>query len=93
MAQAEMQRCPLCGYPGLDRPAYDEYGCSSFDICACCGVQFGYDDSRTPHLELRRRWLARGAPWHYARDPPPAGWSPIEQLKEAGLPVPPEVEP
>ena len=31
--------CPVCGYKGLDEPAYDEnYLEDSYDICSCCGV-------------------------------------------------------
>jgi hypothetical protein len=38
--------CPICGYDRLDEPPYDENGNSSFDICPCCGIEFGYEDSR-----------------------------------------------
>jgi hypothetical protein len=76
----EHHRCPVCCYPDLDEPAYDELGCASFEICPCCGTEFGYDDSGASHEELRRRWLARGAPWFSRSRLPPPGWSAVEQL-------------
>jgi hypothetical protein len=31
----------VCGYDGLDEPAFDDVGAPSYDICDCCGTQFG----------------------------------------------------
>jgi hypothetical protein len=81
----EMYRCLVCGYPDLDEPPYDEFGCSSFAICPCCGTEFGYDDAATSHEELRRRWVADGARWFSRATPPPPHWSAAEQLEQAGL--------
>lgn len=36
--------CLACGYKGLKEPPYDEMRNSSFEICSCCGFQFGLDD-------------------------------------------------
>ncbi|MEK1832429.1 hypothetical protein AAAC51_36520 [Priestia megaterium] len=36
--------CPVCGYKNLEEAAYDESGLASFEICICCGFQFGDDD-------------------------------------------------
>ena len=46
--------CPVCGWKGLDKPAYDEEGVPSHDICACCHREFGYDDA--PLEETRKKW-------------------------------------
>jgi hypothetical protein len=46
--------CPVCAYPDLGGPAYDDTGCPTFEICPCCGVEFGYNDILTPHAELRK---------------------------------------
>lgn len=32
--------CPVCDYPDLD-----EEPLFSWEICACCGTEFGYDDA------------------------------------------------
>ncbi len=80
--------CPVCGFPELTEPAYDKYGCSSFNICPCCGVEFGYQDATSSkadlpkrHAALRTTWIAGGMVWHSASDRPPKDWNPKEQLR------------
>lgn len=77
--------CPVCGYFGLDEPAYDKNGLWSFEICICCGVQYGYTDCNTSHAELRARWIANGMKWHSRVFAPPENWDPVEQLRRAGF--------
>lgn len=72
--------CPVCGFGRLSEPPYDQYGCASFDICPCCGTEFGYDDSKVAHEKLRKSWLADGAPWKSRTTEPPVNWNAIEQL-------------
>jgi len=78
-------RCPVCGYPELDTPPYNEQGSASFYICPCCGIEFGYDDAKTSYEELRQRWLERGAPWFSRTTAPPPDWSATDQLVRANL--------
>jgi hypothetical protein len=77
--------CPVCGNPDLHEPAYNDHKEASFEICPCCGVEFGYDDSGAPHRELRMRWIEGGMKWWSASRKPPDLWSPTDQLKAAGL--------
>jgi hypothetical protein len=79
-------RCPVCGYSDLDEPPYDKYGCASFDICPCCGTEFGYHDATRSHAQLRQDWVTRGAPW-FSTMPPPPDWSALEQLTAAGFAI------
>jgi len=58
-----MNKCPVRGYDGLEEPAFDDDGVPSFDICDCCGTQFGYHDAKTPRAVLRERWVADGMAW------------------------------
>ena len=56
--------CPVCGYDGLDEPAFDERGIGSDDICLCCGFQpgldgFPYEDRERLVVEWRGRRVAR----------------------------------
>jgi hypothetical protein len=37
--------CNICGYPNLRLPPRDETGASHFNICPCCGCEFGYEDA------------------------------------------------
>lgn len=77
--------CPVCGYDGLDEPPYDSTGSASFDICPCCGTEFGYDDSVKTHAEIRDRWLNNGGHWWSTTIPALANWNPYDQIKKAGL--------
>jgi hypothetical protein len=83
--------CPVCGYPDLEEPAYDSYDCSSFEICECCGTEFGLHDKHATiskedmHLHLRQQWAEAGFPWTGSVDDPPPNWDPREQLRKAGL--------
>lgn len=74
---------PACGFDRL----YDEpwRGDSASDeICPCCGIQFGYDDSgrRTDefYADWRTTWVANGSPWFSKSRSAPDGWSAAEQL-------------
>lgn len=70
--------CPICGFDGLDEPAYDGRQ-PSFEICPSCGNQFGYDDAVASHASLRQKWISKGARW-WSREAPPEGWEPQVQL-------------
>jgi hypothetical protein len=72
-----MNRCPVCFYPDMPYPAAD------YDICPCCGTEFGNDDALYTPDELRRRWVASGHLWFYGD--PPQNWNPIQQLLDAGF--------
>lgn len=98
--------CPVCGYteltrrpyakmkvvaPGGAEPPYSTFlGEPSFEVCPCCGFEFGSDDEPgTGHAglsfaEYRARWMADGAQWS---DPSrkPADWDVHQQLKAARL--------
>lgn len=79
--------CPICGYGGLERPAYDEHGYGSQETCPCCGIDFGYEDwvdnkKDLPERweNLRKRWKDAGAKWLIPKMKP-KGWKSQEQLK------------
>lgn len=58
--------CPICGYPDLDEPAYNLLtGDPSFDICPCCGYEYGYGDPTTSASKeiFLRNWIRLGTPW------------------------------
>lgn len=84
-------RCPVCGCLGLEEPRYDSYGYGSYEICDCCGFEFGYDDSHmlgdlpSKFRNYRERWLARGAPWFSMVSKRPKEWSLRLQLETIGV--------
>jgi tetratricopeptide (TPR) repeat protein len=75
--------CPICGFPGLYQPPFNAAGDGSFEICPCCGLQFGYTCLARSPWSLRQEWLRRGGPWRHP--PAPPDWDPIAQLRRAGL--------
>ena len=77
-------KCPVCGFNELKEPAYDKFGCSSFNICPCCGTEFGYHDSKISHKVLREKWVIACTPFHFEKEKP-KNWDPKKQLENAGL--------
>ena len=49
--------CTVCGYPDMTAPPRD------YEICPCCGTEFGLDDFDRTLEQLRKDWIAKGAPW------------------------------
>lgn len=76
--------CPVCGYPDLTEPPFVG-GEASFEICPCCGVEFGYQDTGRTHAQLRKQWIDSGMPWHSRAQGPSTSWDPKEQLRLAEL--------
>ena len=70
--------CTVCGYDQLRRPP------KNYHICPCCGTEFGNDDFDVSHEMLRSEWVARGMGWFSRRNPAPANWSPVAQLRNIG---------
>lgn len=62
----------------------DEDDDPSYEICLCCGFQFGYDDCDQGYtfIEYRKEWLEKGAIWF--RSEKTARWSLEKQLRNIG---------
>lgn len=78
--------CHVCGYPDLDEPPRSgNEKIPSFDICDCCGIQFGYEDSNESNvIEYRKKWIESGGEW-FNKQKRPKEWSMIEQLKNINV--------
>lgn len=78
--------CRVCGLVQEDPPWGESGTDPSHDICACCGIEFGYEDA-TPvgAHRARARWRSAGYRW-WSPEQRPQGWGPEEQLRR----VPPE---
>ena len=74
--------CPVCGFPGLTEPPYNADGGGSYEICPCCGFEFGFDDQSegVTHEDFRATWVAAGAEW-FDHEQKPAGWDLEAQLR------------
>lgn len=75
--------CRVCGLL-QDEPIWGDDGeCPTFNICACCGCEFGTEDSSSGGVTRHRAsWVATGVAWF---DPSrtPADWSRDEQLEHS----------
>jgi len=78
-----MPTCPVCGYLELKEPPRGASGGGSYEICPCCGFQFGVDDDdrELTYDEARKRWVAAGMPWFSKSRMAPPKWSAENQLK------------
>lgn len=73
---------PVCGYDELTEQPYDAAKNSSYEICSCCGYEFGFDDF-SEHInfeDYRRQWIAEGAQW-FSPDRKRLHWDLKKQLK------------
>lgn len=79
MDDQERDHCRVCGLK-QHTPPWSKDGQPSFDICVCCGTEFGCDDVKAIDIHHRRKaWIASGTVW---RDPScrPKDWSLMQQL-------------
>lgn len=74
--------CRVCGYKE-DYPPWGEDGFSpTFNICSCCGVEFGYEDASLVGIRRHReKWIRDGASWFDPKSKP-LNWSLEDQLKD-----------
>lgn len=86
--EKNLQFCRVCGLflgkdvKGNEYFPWGENGNSpSFDICICCGVEFGYGDCFLEDIRaFREEWMKKGSPWR-SPEYKPENWSLEEQLK------------
>ena len=77
--------CRVCGKIQNDLPWGEDGHCPTYDICDCCGVEFGYQDCiLTAIRSYREKWISQGACWKYLEEKP-FNWSLEEQLKNIPL--------
>ena len=70
-------------------PYCHRYGAASYDVCSCCGFEYGFDDDPGASLgdsfqEYRRNWIAEGAVWFTPKRRPP-DWDLQKQLQGIGI--------
>jgi len=72
--------CRVCGMD-YDTPTWHSENDASFDICNCCGVEFGVQDSTLESVrEYRENWIRDGATW-FSPKLKPENWNLEKQLK------------
>ena len=81
-----LTQCKVCGY---EYNSYYPWGLDgmtpTYDICICCGIEFGYEDcSEKSVLIARKKWENSGFPWS-SHTQPPLNWNPLKQLQSVVL--------
>ena len=78
--------CPVCGF-GLLNESYKttQELRWSYDICPCCGCEFGYDDNE----EYYKNWIKNGCEC-FNKKIKPDGWKLESQKQYQIRPWPPE---
>jgi len=81
MPNDEYKKCRVCGLAYENFFPWGEDGqTASFEICDCCGTQFGYEDCKPETIKTRRsQWIHEGAKWS-SRENKPRGWNLDEAL-------------
>lgn len=74
---------------GLDPPYSKYFGDASYDVCPCCGFEFGNDDEPgtgkpTTFEEYLHDWIGAGCEW-FLPEKRPENWDLGRQLDRAGI--------
>lgn len=73
--------CRVCGLIQEEPPWGDDGKTPNYEICPCCGVEFGYEDSnRNSVMSYRKSWTELGQQWANPNDKPES-WCVEEQLE------------
>lgn len=75
--------CFVCGLVQISPPWGRDGSSPSFEICACCGSEFGYEDATDAGVfRARAKWTESGYAW-VEKDAKPNEWSVELQLRNA----------
>jgi hypothetical protein len=89
MVKHDKNKCRVCGLDNYPDFPWGENGLEPSNIiCACCGVEFGYEDAggSVSHLaKVRRHWVeVKNCSWFLPKERP-VQWDMPQQLR--GIPV------
>nr|WP_314499692.1 hypothetical protein [uncultured Chryseobacterium sp.] len=77
--------CRVCGLYIDDAPWGENGDCPTYEICPCCGVEFGYEDYTIESTKMyREKWLEKGAKW-FDKSEKPEVWDRIKQFENIPL--------
>ena len=88
MTQNPTHICPVCGFDGLAKAAYDKRGFGSLEVCPSCAFQFNVSDTQYgwSFRDWRARWISDGMQWSSLNLKRPRGWNAQNQLGRLRLP-------
>jgi hypothetical protein len=72
--------CRVCGFALGFEPWGKDDSEPTWEICPCCGTEFGYEDSTIIGvMRARKRWIDNGAQW-FNNNKRPSDWDMNTQL-------------
>jgi hypothetical protein len=81
----ELYVCRVCGLQQDELPWGEDGNTPSFNICDCCGTEFGYHDATLTAIKnTRSKWIAQGTKWFNPKAKPEI-WVLKEQLQKIPL--------
>ena len=81
MLNDENSYCRVCGYQPGFLPWGDDGKSPTYEICACCGVEYGYEDCTIISVKAyREKWVAEACVW-FDRKLKPQNWIFKEQFE------------
>lgn len=73
--------CRVCGLARESEPWGADGNTPSFEICSCCGVEFGYQDCTPEYVKkYRKSWFDRKNKWFSPKEMP-LDWSLETQME------------
>lgn len=88
---------PLSQTHRVQPPYENVWGFPSYEVCECCGFEFGNDDngmdasSNFSFESYLREWFDKQKCEWFTPSKKPDNWSLIQQLENAGLDIPPYI--
>ena len=80
-SESNTHECRVCGCYSDDFPWGEDGKSPSFQICPCCGVQFGKEDVTLESIkQYRAEWISKGGKW-FDKDEKPDSWDMEIQMK------------
>lgn len=77
----EKHYCRVCGLYTDELPWGNDGLIPTYEICLCCGVEFGNEDYTIESTKkYRYNWLSKGNPWFFVNEKP-KNWKLEEQFK------------
>ena len=77
----KMDHCRVCGLYIETLPWGEDGNSPTYEICPCCGVEFGYEDYTAESAkQYREKWIHEGANWFQPKQQP-ENWDRQQQSK------------
>ena len=72
--------CRVCGLDIEDKSWGEDERCPTYEVCLCCGVEFGNEDYTIESTkEYRKQWIKKGCLWFNSKKKP-ENWNFEEQM-------------